>query len=70
VLKPLVTLAAAGFAGLALWKILSLLFVPFLGTLLGILFVVLKIALIAGLVFLALWWLRKDKSKDGEAPAS
>ena len=46
---------------------LSVLFLPLLGTLLGLF---LKIVLLVGLVFLVFWWLRKDKPKDGEAPAS
>jgi hypothetical protein len=34
------------------------------------LLVVLKVALLLGLFFLVLWWLRRDKPKDDEAPAS
>lgn len=67
--KPLLTLAAAGFAGLAFWKILSFLFLPFLGTLLGLVLTVVKGALLVGLVCFVLWWLGRDKNEDGEAPA-
>jgi hypothetical protein len=70
VLKPLLTLAAAGFAGFALWKVLSLLFVPFLGTLLGLFLTVVKVVLLVALVVFVLSWLCRDNSKDGEAPAS
>ena len=62
-LKPVLKLAAVGFLGLALWKVLPILLLP----LLGIFLTVVKIALVVGLVFLVVWWLRK--SKDGEAPA-
>lgn len=68
--RPLLTLAAAGFAGLAFWKVLSFLFLPFLGTLLGLVLTVVKVALLVGLVCFVLWWLSRDKSEDGEAPAS
>src|SRR2546422_1711585 len=70
VLKPVLQLAAVGVLGVALWKVLSVFMLPLLGTLLGLL---LKAALLAGLAFLVVWWLRKPKDsepKDGEAPAS
>jgi len=69
-LKPVLQLAAVGVLGVALWKVLSVFMLPLLGTLLGVL---LKVALLAGLAFLVVWWLRKPKDsepKDGEAPAS
>jgi hypothetical protein len=68
--KPFLQLAAVGVLGVALWKVLSVLLLPLVGTLLGIVLTVLKVALIVGLVFLALWWFRRDHKKDGEAPAS
>ena len=64
---PVLKFAAAGFLGLALWKIASILLLPFLASLLGIFFTVVKVALLVGLVFLVYRWFRK---KDGEAPAS
>jgi type IV secretory pathway TrbL component len=68
--KPVLTLAAAGFVGVALWKLLSVLFLPFLGTLLGVVLTLLKVALIAGLVMFIFWWFTKEKKEDGDAPAS
>lgn len=71
--KPVLTLAAVGFVGVALWKVLSMLFVPFLGTLLGVVLTLVKVALIVGLVMFVFWWFtkdKKDKTEDGEAPAS
>jgi threonine/homoserine/homoserine lactone efflux protein len=70
VFKPLLTIAAAGFAGFALWKVLSFLFLPLLGTLLGIVLTLLKVALVAGLVWFVVQWFMKTKRKDDEAPAS
>ena len=61
--RPVLTLAAVGVLGFAAWKVAALFVFPLLGTLL-------KIALAVGLVFLVLWWLRKDKPKDDDAPAS
>lgn len=61
--KPVLQLAAAGVAGVILWKLLA-------GPLIGLLLLVLKIALIAGLVMFALWFFKKsqkDEQKDGEA---
>lgn len=64
--KPIVTVAAAGFLGVALWKLLSVLFLPLVGTLLGMLLTVLKIVLIVGVVLLV-WWLVRRRKDEGEA---
>ena len=56
--KPLLQLAALGFAGVFLWKIASLVLLPFL-------MLAFKIALVVGIVMLAIWFLKKnDKPKD------
>ena len=68
--KPILTVAAAGVLGFAIWKVLSFLLLPLLGTVLGMFFAVLKVVLVVGLVFLVLWWLRRDKKEDGEASSS
>ncbi|HMA45126.1 MAG TPA: hypothetical protein VKO86_13980 [Gemmatimonadales bacterium] len=67
--KPIVSLAAAGILGFALWKVLTFLFLPLVGTLLGMLFTVLKVAAIVGAVLLVLWLLRgrKDDAQKDEA---
>lgn len=75
--KPVLQLAAAGVIGVVVWKVLSFLLLPLLGTFLGFLFTIVKVALIVGLVFLAIWFIRKrgDSSRPsetgqaGEAPA-
>jgi hypothetical protein len=64
--KPIVAVAAAGFLGVALWKLLSILFLPLVGTLLGILLTVLKVVLIVGAVLLV-WWLMRRRKDEGEA---
>ena len=68
-LRPLVTLAAAGVVGIALWKILSILLLPLAGMLLGFLFTALKVVLLVALVMFAFWLFRR-KEKGGEASAS
>ncbi|HEY6107769.1 MAG TPA: hypothetical protein VIV56_02590, partial [Gemmatimonadales bacterium] len=59
--KPIVSLAAVGVLGFALWKVLSFLFLPLVGTLLGVLFTLVKVAAIVGVVLLVMWLLRGKK---------
>ncbi len=72
--KPIVSLAAVGVLGFALWKVLSFLFLPLVGTLLGVLFTLVKVAAIVGVVLLVMWLLRgkkddaqRDDAQKGEA---
>lgn len=60
-MKPILQLAAVGFAGVVLFKLAALLFLPILGLLF-------KVVLVMALVFFFLRLLRKKK--DGEAPAT
>ena len=60
-MKPLLQLAAVGVAGVVLFKLAALLFLP----LLAIMF---KVVLVMALVFFLMRLLRKKK--DGEAPAT
>ncbi len=63
-LKPVLTLAAVGFLGFALLKLLPILLLP----LLGIFFFVVKIAVIAGLIWLAFWFFNsRTKPKEDSA---
>jgi hypothetical protein len=62
-LKPILTLAAVGFAGVILFKIAA-------GLLLPLFFVIFKVALIVGLVMLAVWYFRKDRGKEDTPPAT
>lgn len=65
-MKPLLTLAAVGIAGVALWKLAAAVLLPLVGAVFGFIF---KIALIAGLFWLAFWFFRKGDrgQKDPEA---
>jgi len=59
--KPFLQLAALGVAGFALWKIASIVLLPFL-------VVAFKVATIVALVMLAIWFFKKgDKPKDDAA---
>ena len=62
-LKPVLTLAAVGFAGVLLFKIAA-------GLLLPLVFVLFKVALIVGLVMFAVWFFRKDRGKEDTPPAT
>lgn len=66
-LKPVLALAAAGFIGVALWKILSILLLPLAGVVLGLVMTVVKIGLLVALVMLVVWLFRRNDEK--EAPA-
>ena len=68
-LKPVVTLAAAGVIGIALWKILSILLLPLAGMLFGLLLTVLKVGLLVALVMFAVWLFRRKDKEKGEASA-
>lgn len=59
--RPLLQLTAVGVAGFALWKLASLLLLPFL-------VFVLKIAVIVGLVMLAIWYFKKNDKPKHDAP--
>lgn len=60
--KPLLQLAALGVAGIAVWKIASFVLLP-------VLMLAFKIALVVGIVMLAIWFFKKnDKRKDDTAP--
>ena len=62
--KPVLQLAAVGLVGIGLWKIAAVFLLPFI-------FLLFKIALIGGLIFLALRWLnKKDKKEDTPPPVS
>lgn len=59
--KPLLQLAVLGFAGIAVWKLASFFLLPLLA-------VAFKIALVVGVVMLAIWFFkRNDKRKDDTA---
>jgi hypothetical protein len=53
-LRPVLTLAVVGLAGIAVWKVLWLLLFPLVGTLLGLAVLGVKVLLFALVVF-AIW---------------
>lgn len=59
--RPILTLAAVGFVGIALWKIASALLLP-------LVFLVFKIALIVGAVMAVFWWLKNKKDRKEDTP--
>ena len=62
--KPVLTLAAVGLAGIAVWKLAGVFLLP-------LFFFVFKIALIAGLIMLAFWFFKgRDRGKEDTPPAS
>lgn len=61
-LKPVLGVAAAGIFGVILWKVLLL---PLVAGLMGVLFTILKVALLVGAVFVVVWLLRRNNG--GEA---
>ena len=62
--KPLLQLAALGVAGFALWKIASIVLLP-------VLLFAFKIALIVGVVMLAIWFFRRnDKNEKSKGDAT
>lgn len=58
-LKPVLGLAAAGFAAVFLWKLLGLLLLPLMAMALGFLVVVLKFAFIGAMICFAIWIFRR-----------
>ncbi|PYP18193.1 MAG: hypothetical protein DMD54_05575 [Gemmatimonadetes bacterium] len=59
--RPILTLAAVGFVGIALWKIASALLLP-------LVFLVFKIALIVGVVMAVFWWFKNKKDRKEDTP--
>lgn len=63
-MKPVLTLAAVGIVGIALWKLAGIFLMP-------VLFFVLKIGLIVGLIMVAFWFFnKKDRGKEDTPPPS
>ena len=66
-LKPVLSLAAAGILGVVLWKLLGLLLLPLVGVAFAMLFAVIKIGLIVGLICLVMWLVRRNGHKEAGA---
>jgi hypothetical protein len=67
VLKPIATLAAVGFVGAIITKLLLLLLIPVFGTLIGFVALAIKIVLIVALVWLGFFVFRKLTERPSEA---
>lgn len=67
--KPVLALAAAGAVGFALWQLASVLLLPLVGTLLGVLLTIVKFAAIGALLWFVFWFFTRKKDTGGEAPA-
>lgn len=66
-LRPVATLAAAGFIGVIVAKMLWVLVLPLLGAALGFAFFILKVLLIVSLIGLGWWCFAKFTDKPSEA---
>ena len=66
-LKPVMTLAAVGFVGAIIGKILFMLLLPVFATLIGFVVLAIKIVLIVGLVWLGFFVFRKLTERPSEA---
>jgi len=58
-IKPLLSVAAAGVVTVVLWNLLAAFLLPLLGVALGVVFVVLKFAFIAASICFAIWIFRR-----------
>ncbi len=71
--KPVLQLAAVGVVGALVWKLAAFLLLPLLGTALGFVFLIVKIALVVGIVAFLFWLFNRNKSggdlKDEAHPA-
>ncbi len=65
-LRPIGMLAAAGFVGVLLYKLLWLLMLPLLGMFIGLVLTVLKVLLIVGLVWAAMRLFQKITERPAE----
>ena len=69
-LRPVLGVAAAGFLGILLWKLASVLLLPLVGIVIGFVLFAIKIAVIIGAVWFVIWLFRRgNKSETKEAPA-
>jgi hypothetical protein len=67
VLKPIVSLAAVGFVGAIVAKILFMLLLPVFATLIGFVVLSIKVVLIVALVWLGFFVFRKLTERPSEA---
>ena len=68
-LRPILTLAAVGVVGVALWQVLFTLLLPLLGTVIGFVLMLVKIAFLIALILVAVWLLKRITRKASESTA-
>jgi hypothetical protein len=66
-LKPILGVAATGIVAVLLGKLLLALLLPFMGLVVGFLFLAAKTVLIGGLICVAIWLLRRLGRREKEA---
>jgi hypothetical protein len=68
-LKPVLQIAAVGLLGVTIWKLASFVLLPLVGTVLGLVFTILKIAVIVSAILFVVWFLKRkggeEKQDDG-----
>jgi hypothetical protein len=67
VLKPVVSLAAAGFIGVLLTKLLMVLLLPLVGMFIGVVFLVLKVLLVVSLIWFGYWLFTRASERPSES---
>ena len=65
-LKPVLQVAAVGILGVTIWKLASFLLLPLLGTVLGFVFTILKIALVVSAILFVVWFLKRKGGTEKE----
>lgn len=63
-MKPALGLAATGVIAILLGKFLLALLLPFIGLAIAFLFMAAKLVLIGGLVFVAIWLVRRSNRRE------
>jgi hypothetical protein len=58
-LKPMLAITTTGILALLLWKALAILLLPLFGIALGMVIMLFKVILLAGVLFLSIWIFRR-----------
>lgn len=66
-MKPLAMLAATGFIGVLIAKVLTMLMLPLVGMFIGFALMILKVLLIAGLIWFGYWLFTRMTERPSES---
>lgn len=66
-LRPVLGIAAAGFLGVLLWKILGVILLPVFASLVGLVLLLVKLALVVALVMFVVWFFKKREGGKANA---